>query len=117
MILSMHEFSIALNIVDIATETARANKAEKVNEVEVDVGEMSGVIYEALEFALDSAIKGTILENARFKLNRIKAGAVCHDCRHNFEPEDYLSVCENCGSSNIEIVRGKEMRVKSINVD
>lgn len=113
----MHEFSIALNIVEIATETARVNNAETVNEVEVDVGDMSGVIYEALEFALRSAIKGTILENSHFRLNRIKASAVCIDCRHDFEPEDYLSVCSNCGSSNIEILRGREMKVKSINID
>jgi len=113
----MHEFSIALNIVEIATETAKANHAEKVNEIEVDIGDMSGVIYEALEFALQSAIKGTMLENSRFKLNRIKAKAVCLDCRHDFEPEDYLSACGNCGSFNIQIVRGREMKVKSINVD
>jgi hydrogenase nickel incorporation protein HypA/HybF len=113
----MHEFSIALNIVEIAAETARANHAETVNEVEVDVGEMSGVIYEALEFALQSAIKGTILEKSRLKLNRIKARAVCLDCRHEFEPEDFISVCANCGSSKIEIIRGKEMKVKSINID
>ena len=113
----MHEFSIALNIVEIATETARTNNADKVNEVEVDIGDMSGVIYEALEFALRSAVKGTILENAHFRLNRIKASAVCLDCRHDFEPEDYLSVCSKCGSSNIDILKGKEMRVKSINVD
>ncbi len=113
----MHEFSIALNIVDIATETARANKAKTVNEVEVDIGDMSGVVYEALEFALQSAVKGTILEHSRFRLNRIKATAVCLDCKHGFEPEDYLSACTKCGSYRIEIVKGKEMRVKSINVD
>ncbi len=113
----MHEFSIALNIVEIATETAKASQAETVHEVEVDVGDMSGVIYEALEFALQSAVKGTMLENSRFKLNRIKARAVCLDCRHDFEPVDFLLTCMHCGSFNIQIVSGKEMKVKSINVD
>jgi hydrogenase nickel incorporation protein HypA/HybF len=108
----MHEFSIALNIVEIAIETAKANDAERVNEVEVDIGDLSGVIYEALEFALQSAVKGTMLENSHFKLNRIKARAICLDCRNDFEPGDFLSVCLNCGSSKIKIIEGKEMKVK-----
>ncbi|MBN2215060.1 MAG: hydrogenase maturation nickel metallochaperone HypA [Bacteroidales bacterium] len=113
----MHEFSIALDIVEIAVETAKANNAKTVNEVEIDVGEMSGVIYEALEFALQSAIKGTILENSKFRLNRIKAKAICNKCKHDFEPTDVMSVCTSCGSSDISLVRGKEMKVKSINID
>ena len=113
----MHEFSIALNIVEIATETARANDAQKVNEVEIDVGDVSGVIYEALELALQSAVIGTILENAHFRLNRIRAGAICNKCRHKFEPGDLPAVCSNCGSSDIRIIRGKELKVKSINID
>ncbi|HJX71618.1 MAG TPA: hydrogenase maturation nickel metallochaperone HypA [Bacteroidales bacterium] len=113
----MHEFSIALNIVEIAIETARANDAETVNEVEVDVGDISGVVYEALEFALQSAIKGTILENSHFRLNRIRARVICNECRHDFEPTDFLPVCTKCGSSDIRIVRGKELKVKSINID
>jgi hydrogenase nickel incorporation protein HypA/HybF len=113
----MHEFSIALNIVEIAIDTARANDAEAVNEVEIDVGDVSGVIYEALELALQSAVKGTILEKSRFRLNRIRARAICNACRHDFEPGDFLTVCTNCGSSDIRIVRGKELKVRSINID
>ena len=44
----MHEFSIALNIVDIASRTAKKAKAKKINEVEIEVGIISGVIVEAL---------------------------------------------------------------------
>ena len=50
----MHEFSIALNIVDIASKTATDASATKINEVEIEVGILSGVIIEALEFALES---------------------------------------------------------------
>lgn len=113
----MHEFSIALNIVEIAEETAKANNAKSVNEVEIDVGDLSGVIYEALEFAMQSAVKGTLLENSSIRLNRIKALAKCNNCNNDFEPGDLPAACSNCGSFDISIVRGKEMRVKSINID
>ncbi len=113
----MHEFSIALNIVDIASKTATDATATKINEVEIEVGILSGVIIEALEFALESAVKNTLLENAKIIINRIKARAKCNNCNTEFEPVDLIAECPVCSSYDFKIINGRELRVKSINVD
>jgi hydrogenase nickel incorporation protein HypA/HybF len=113
----MHEFSIALNIVDIASKTAKEANAEKIKEVEIDVGVLSGVILEALRFALYSAIKGTLLENAEFKINEIPAKVKCNECNTEFEPDNYIAQCPECNSFNYNFIQGRELRVKSISVD
>ena len=113
----MHEFSIAVNIIDIAVETANANDASVIKEVEIEVGELSGVIDEALDSALKSACRATIAENAVFVIRKIESEAVCTDCGKKFVPDDLVSACPNCGSVSTEIVKGKELRVKSINVE
>lgn len=113
----MHEFSIALNIVDIASRTAKKANAKKINEVEIEVGILSGVIVEALEFALESAVKDTPLKDAKITIIKIKASAKCDECNTEFNPENYIENCPACSSFKYSILHGRELRVKSINVD
>jgi hydrogenase nickel incorporation protein HypA/HybF len=70
----MHEMSIALSIVDLADEQANLAHAGKIIEIELDIGTMSGVEVEALNFALEIAAKDTLLEAAVVKINRILNG-------------------------------------------
>ncbi|MBN1924389.1 MAG: hydrogenase maturation nickel metallochaperone HypA [Prolixibacteraceae bacterium] len=113
----MHEFSVAQNIVGIVTESFMDSGAKKIITVEIDVGSLSGVITDALEFALDSAKQGSPLENAVVKINNIQALAVCSRCHKKFELTDFFSVCAYCSSVSYEIVKGKELKVKSIEVE
>jgi hydrogenase nickel incorporation protein HypA/HybF len=113
----MHELSLAINIVEIVEEHAKAENARWVKEVELDVGELSGVVLEALEFALDSAIKRTLLEDAQITINKISGMAKCSECALEFETDDYYSTCPRCSSFNTEIIKGKEFKVKSITVE
>lgn len=113
----MHEFSIAINIIDIAIKTAENANAAKINEVEIEVGMLSGVVIEALEFALESAVKNTLLENARIVIDKVKASAECNNCQTEFEPDNFITQCPVCNSLDFKIIHGRELRVKSINID
>jgi hydrogenase nickel incorporation protein HypA/HybF len=113
----MHELSIALNIVEIAKENAQKAKSNSIKEIELVVGELSGVVYEALEFAMDEAVKNTILENAKRTIIRIPGKAKCDSCSHEFDLKDIYTPCPKCNSFMSEIIEGKELRVKSLIVE
>ncbi len=113
----MHEFSIAQSIVDIACETAETNQADKVTEVHVEVGMASGVVQEALIFALESAVKGTVVEPAQFFIHEIPVVCRCSACGKTFDGTGNLSVCPSCGEVTADLVSGRELRVKSIVVE
>ncbi|MFO7657185.1 MAG: hydrogenase maturation nickel metallochaperone HypA [Bacteroidales bacterium] len=113
----MHEFSIAVNIVEIAEETARHHHAVKINDIVIEIGEASGIVPAALELAMQSAIKNTMLETGKITLVYIPASAICNVCRHRFKPDNLIAVCALCNSFDVTIISGKEMRVKSIEID
>ena len=69
----MHELSIAISIVDTCTEEARKAGGNSVSSVELEIGKLSGVVPEALEFSWDVAIKDSMLEKAELKINQINA--------------------------------------------
>ncbi|MDD5571080.1 MAG: hydrogenase maturation nickel metallochaperone HypA [Bacteroidales bacterium] len=113
----MHELSVAQNIIEIVEENARKLKLKIISEVEIDVGTISGVVPENLEFAMDVAMKDTILENAKIKMNIIKAKAKCLKCANEFEIEEMYSLCPKCNRFEFEIINGKELKVKSIKAE
>jgi hydrogenase nickel incorporation protein HypA/HybF len=113
----MHELSIAMNIVEIAEENARNANTSVITEIELDIGTQSGVVLEALEFAMQSAVQGTMLEKAEVKINSIPAKGVCSQCRHEFFVEDLFAPCPECGNPFCEIIQGKELKVKCLKAE
>ena len=112
----MHELSIAMGIVKIAeSETAKAN-AERVECVELEIGTLAGVEFEALEFVWPSAVKNTVLDKAELKIQRIKGRGRCADCDHEFQLENHFDPCPKCNSFLKHVIRGKELRVKALEV-
>jgi len=110
----MHEFSIIQNIVDIAVNAADFNKLGKVKKLDLEIGKASGVEIDALRFAWESAIKGTVLADALLEINLISLRLKCRQCGFIYEPEEYPGICPQCGAVIAEIIAGKELRIKSI---
>ena len=113
----MHELSIAMNIVEIVEENARKEGAKTVTEIELEIGTLSGVVLEALEFAMDSAIKETMLENATVKLTIVNGKAKCTECGIVFDTDTAFTPCPGCGNPFSDIVQGKELIVKKLKVE
>lgn len=113
----MHELSIAVNILDTVKENAIKHNAIFVTEVELEIGELSGVEYEALDFAFNQAPRSPLFRNTVFKVLRIKPFARCHDCNYEFEVNQYATPCPNCHSFKTELIKGNELRIKSYSFD
>lgn len=110
----MHELSIARSIVELAEEQARKHHASFVEELELEVGALAGVERETFDFALESAVKGTLLEEARIVRRTVAGEGYCGECETVFPMNALLTPCPRCGSWWIEIRRGKELRIKSV---
>lgn len=113
----MHELSVAMNIIDIADEYFKKSDASKIYNIELEIGELSGIIIESLEFAMNHAVKGSVLENASLNICIKKGIARCKSCNEEFEMNEPYTSCPKCSEYNSEIIAGKEMRVKSLMVE
>lgn len=112
----MHEMSLVLRIIDIATEEAQRKDAKKITKIELILGELSGVLYESLMFSFELACKGTMLENAKIVVERIVGQGQCHDCYHVYKMKSLLDKCPKCSALNPKVIQGREFQVRSINV-
>lgn len=113
----MHELSIAQHIVEIAVDALPANSGATVREIELEIGMLSGVEIDALTFAMDVVMKHTPLEQAELRILTVEGRASCNLCGAEFDVEDFHTPCPSCGGFNCDILRGEEMRVKSLLVN
>ena len=109
----MHELSIALSIINLAIKEAEKSNATRVSELELEIGEMA----EALEFSMSIAMQNTILEGAKVRIVEIRSLAVCRDCKTRFSPVSMFDPCPRCYSHEIEFLRGRELRLKSLLIE
>ena len=112
----MHELSIVLGIVEIAENQIKKHQAQRVETVELEIGNLAGVEWEALEFAWESATKHTVLENSQREVNHVEGVARCLECQREFPTTSLFARCPSCGGFFSQIIRGKELRVKSLTV-
>ncbi len=113
----MHELSIVMSMVDIVEDELQKSDAKSVIEIELEIGTLSGVIIEAMEFAFDEGVKNTVLGNAKKKIISIPGKAKCNNCSLEFEIEDLFTSCPDCMSFESEVMQGEELRIKSIVVE
>lgn len=112
----MHELSIALGIVKIAEDETAKVKAEKVTKIELVVGVLSGVELDSLNFVWESAVKDTVLEFAKKEIRIVEGRGKCIDCNTQFDMENIYDCCPNCNSNFKDILRGKDLKVKRLEV-
>lgn len=110
----MHELSVVMSIISIAESESAKSNATAIDEIELDIGELSGVEMSAFEFAWQQAVKSTRLEQAAKIINRIPGEGKCMDCEAVFPMQQLYEPCPVCGEHFITVQKGKELRVKSL---
>ena len=112
--LAMHELALAQGMLDIATEELARHNCKRLTLLRVNVGAMSGVVPECLEFAFTSLVQGTVHEGARLEIVKIPLKLKCV-CGAEFEADNGpydLPACPKCGEVfGHRVLAGKELQV------
>ena len=113
----MHELTIAHAIINIASKAAPAGHSGNITAVGVQVGELSGIETDALDFAFSVCKDGTALQHAVLQIFITDGKGQCLECASAFPLHSYAALCPKCNSNAITILNGKEMKVVNITID
>ena len=123
----MHEGTIARSVLNTVLGVAHRNEAERVMSVELEVGEICLVNTNQLIDIIKILAHDTIAQDMKFSVNEVKTKIRCRDCSYsggisyekpdaNWHYELPVFSCIRCHSSNTEVLAGREMKVKTIDV-
>jgi hydrogenase nickel incorporation protein HypA/HybF len=108
----MHEMAITQSVVDAVCEHAAGRR---VQSVKVEVGALCAVVPDSMQFCFELATEGTVADGARLDLDVRPGAAHCRTCDARFELHDLILLCP-CGSADVDVVAGRELRILSMEV-
>lgn len=113
----MHEISLIEETLNLALEYAQRENATRIHSLKMSIGENSGVVPEALQFAFEVVTQGTIAENALLQIDSIPVTCWCSTCNKEFQATDsYDYFCPDCEQRSFDIMKGKEIELTSLEV-
>jgi hydrogenase nickel incorporation protein HypA/HybF len=112
----MHELSLLENVRTILEEHAQDQNFQQVEEVTLAIGVLSCVEIEALKFAFETVMKGSLAENAILNFKMIEGQGRCQSCGQLTVMKMLYDVCEHCGHARIDVLTGLEMKITELKV-
>lgn len=113
----MHEMSIAQSVLDIAVGEMQERAATSIRKIKISIGEFSGVVKEALDFAFDVLKPGTAANAAEIEIEVLPLTAECETCGPAVCRLNDLNLsCPGCGGT-VRLTGGREMRVDYLDLE
>ena len=113
----MHELSIAMGIVEAATDEAQRRRV-RVSAVHLRLGALSGVVKDALLFSYEVACQDTPLAGSRLIVEDVPVIVFCALCQEQRLLTSVQSFCcPECGTPTMDIRQGKELEVFALEVE
>ncbi len=109
----MHELGITQNIVAIVKEYAQGSKVRRVL---LEIGKLSAIMPEAVQFCFDICTQGTVLEGAILEILEIPGLAKCRQCSSEIALDKPFGICQ-CGSVHLDVITGEELKIKEIEIE
>ncbi len=113
----MHEMSICESIVSVIEQQAVAQSFSRVKRVRLEIGPLAGVELEALRFSYDVVTKGGIAEGSALEVIEMPVTAWCMPCAKPVTVRERYDPCPDCGSYQVQITGGDELRIRDMEVD
>ncbi len=112
----MHELSLMEDTLALAMEQAAQAGATRVHRLLLRVGDQSGVVPEALQFAFDALGPTVLGEGVRLDIERVPVVCWCSQCHDSFQPNEIIYACPVCDRLSDEVRQGKEIELASMEV-
>lgn len=114
----MHELSIAVDLLEAATDRAREERAERIVSIYLRVGPLSGVVVDALRSAFEMASHGTLADGAVLDVEEVPVTLFCEPCGASKPAPDVFTLqCPDCGEPTWDIRSGRELEVKALKIE
>ncbi|EDX83023.1 hydrogenase nickel insertion protein HypA [Synechococcus sp. PCC 7335] len=112
----MHEVSLMQSALNLAIEQIEQAGAQKIHRLELHVGELSGVVPDALMFAFDVVSTGTPAEGAELLIKTVPTQCYCDRCDRLFHPTSWVFNCPRCQQISTDIRQGQDLQLASLEV-
>lgn len=113
----MHELGIVTYVARTVNGIAAQNHIEKIAEVTLEVGEVSGIAGDYLEDCWNYFRKKyPALTETELRCETLSAVTYCEECKKEYATVPQGRICPYCGSAKTYLLTGNECSIKELKV-
>ncbi len=113
----MHEMSLAEGVLQLIEDSAKTQNFSRVKTVWLEIGQLAGVEVEAMKFCFEAVVHDSIAQGAELVIIELPGQAWCLHCAEVVNVTALYDACPKCGSHQVQVTGGNEMRVKELDVE
>ena len=120
----MHDIQRSHEIVKVVLEAARREGAERIEQINLVIGELTFLSPDQIEFWIGELLRETIGEGAEVVIETRRPQVRCAECGYEGEVavEDdpiyhftsIVPACPRCGSAEVEVISGNECMIENV---
>lgn len=110
----MHETRIACDLARVILEVAGSEGLHRITRVNLKFGQMIQIVPDIFRHAFAAATEGTIAEHAEVFIEVVPVAVCCENCGKEAGLSGLVFRCSCCGGTMLEVIRGKEMFIQSM---
>lgn len=113
----MHEMSLCEGILQVLESESEKQGFERVKSVWLEIGDLSGIEIEAMLFSFDAVTRHSLADGAKLNIINIPGSAWCMQCAKSVTVRQRFDECPDCGSYQLQVTSGDEMKIKELEVE
>ena len=113
----MHEMSLCEGILQVLETEAQKQKFSLVKKVWLEIGELAGVELDAMMFSFEVVTRNSLADGAILNIINVPGSAWCMQCSGTVSVKQRFDACPECGSYQLQVTGGDEMRIKELEVE
>ena len=113
----MHELAVTKGLLKICLEEGEKHKIEKINKINIKVGELTDLVPDCISYYFNIVARGTIAENTEINVEKIPLEIKCNECSYEGKLGKNNYVCPICKGNKYEITRGREFYLDTMEVE
>lgn len=110
----MHELSVCQSMLSQVTGIALSYEAERVSQITLQVGPLSGIEPQLLLQAFPLASAGTVAEEAMLVIESLPIRVLCQSCQQESEVTANNLCCRHCGDYHTKLLCGNELLLANL---
>lgn len=113
----MHEMSLCEGVLQVLEAEALRQHFTKVKTVWLEIGALANVEPHAMQFCFTAVTRQTLADGATLEIIHQPAQAWCLNCSQSSVIHQRYEACPLCGSYQLQLTSGDELRIKELEVE
>ncbi|HIF17820.1 MAG TPA: hydrogenase maturation nickel metallochaperone HypA [Cycloclasticus sp.] len=113
----MHEMSLCEGILQVLETESKTQSFKRVKTVTLEIGELSSIEVEAMIFSYDVVTRNTLADGSKLCIVNTPGSAWCMKCSKEVNIKKRFDECPDCGSYQLQVTGGEEMKIKELEVE